>query len=182
MAAEVQEDKEAKKKPKYEPKAKKSIQVVRILGTDIDGNKNLIAGLGVVVGVGNNLSNALIFKLGMNKLKKLRDLTDAEIDTIEKAIADPGALKIPTWMFNRRKDIDTGQDKHLHTSDIKFAQKADIDLMGEMKSYKGLRHSRGLKVRGQRTASTGRGKAVVGVIKKKNPAQAAAAGKAEKKK
>lgn len=183
MAGEPEpEQKEAKKKPKYEPKVKKSVQVVRILGTDIDGSKSLIPGLSVVVGVGNNMAGAIVIRLGMDRRKRLKDLDDGEIDKLEKAISDPASLNIPTWMLNRRRDLDTGKDIHLNTADWKFAVKSDIDLMGETKSYKGLRHARGQKVRGQRTASTGRGKVAVGVQKKRSLAQAAAAAKEDKKK
>jgi small subunit ribosomal protein S13 len=185
MASEQQPEEAKKKKEKYEPKAKRSVQVVRILGTDVDGSKNLVTGIASIVGVGNNLANGLIVRMGMDRKVRLKDLSDADIDRIEKAIADPAALGIPPWMLNRRKDMETGGDKHLNTSDWKFAVKSDIDLMGEMKSYKGLRHAKGLKVRGQRTASTGRGRVAVGVQKKKTMAQAIASaksGKEDKKK
>jgi small subunit ribosomal protein S13 len=69
-------------------------------------------------------------------------------------------------MLNRRKDLETGKDMHINTSELKLAKKVDVDLMGEIKSYKGLRHAKGLKLRGQRTKSTGRGTSAVGVKRK----------------
>jgi small subunit ribosomal protein S13 len=156
-----------KKEDKPEAKEKKVGQMVRILATDIDGSKSLLTGVAKVKGVGHNLAYAIINKLAMDPKKKLVDLSDPEIDKIEKAIEDPSSLNIPVWMLNRRKDLDTGKDIHLNTSDLTLATKSDIDLMGEIKSYKGLRHSRRLKVRGQRTKSTGRGQSAVGVKRKK---------------
>jgi len=157
------------KKPegdKHEAKEKKAVHKVRILATDIDASKSLLTGLACVKGVGHNLANALIIRLGMDPKKKLVDLSDDEIEKLENAIGDPSALNIPAWMLNRRKDPDSGRDIHLNTSDLTFAVKEDINQMGEIKSYKGLRHAKGLKVRGQRTASTGRGQSVVGVKRK----------------
>ena len=142
--------------------------MVRILATDIEGSKNLLTGIACIKGVGHNLANVLLIKLEMDKTRKLTDLTDPEIEKIENAIKDPSALKIPIWMYNRRKDLETGKNLHLNTADLDFAKKVDLDLMGETKSYKGLRHARGLKVRGQRTKSTGRGTKAVGVVRKKS--------------
>jgi small subunit ribosomal protein S13 len=157
-------DKTEDSKPKTEKKAQ---SLVRILGTDIDGSKSLVTGTAKVKGIGTNLANAIIKKLGMDPKAKLGKLSDPELEKIEKAIEDPAALGIPAWMLNRRKDFETGDDIHLNTADLDFAKKADLDLLGEIKSYKGLRHARGLKVRGQRTKSTGRGTASVGVVRKK---------------
>ena len=151
-------------KPKTE---KKAASMVRILGTDINGSKSLLTGMAKVRGVGNNLANALIKKLDMDPSTKLGKLTDPELDKIEEAINHPEKLDIPEWMLNRRKDMETGKDIHINTADLDFAKKADLNLLGEIKSYRGLRHARGLKVRGQRTKSTGRGKSAMGVTRKK---------------
>jgi small subunit ribosomal protein S13 len=180
-AEQKHEKREEKKKKPPELEKKRIGHVVRIHSTDIEGGKKIIAGIGEVKGVGINLSNAIINRLGLDRKKRLQDLTEQEIDAIEKAVEDPCALGVPAWMLNRRNDLDTGRNIHLHTADLIFAQKSDIDMMGEMKSYKGLRHSRGQKVRGQRTASTGRGRVAVGVLKKRSVAQMTAAAKDEKK-
>jgi small subunit ribosomal protein S13 len=184
MAPKVEEagPKSEKREKKPEPEKKRMGRVVRIHSTDIEGSRKIIAGLGEVKGIGMNLSNAIINKLGLDRGKRLQDLSDQEITQIENAIEDLTQLGIPNWMLNRRNDLDSGRDIHLHTADLIFAKKSDIDMMGEMKSYKGLRHSRGQKVRGQRTASTGRGKSAVGVQRKRSVVAMAAAGKEDRKK
>lgn len=160
---------DAKKPQKPVEKPKKELQMlVRLKDTDLDGSKKLVVGISGVKGVGYNLAQAIISSLGMSYDKKLGDLSEPEIERIEKAIEDPQSLGIPAWMTNRRRDYDTGKDLHLSTSDLIFAHKTDIDRMGEIKSYKGIRHARGLKVRGQRTASTGRGRVAVGVQRRKD--------------
>jgi small subunit ribosomal protein S13 len=66
-------------------------------------------------------------------------------------------------MLNRRKDPQTGLDRHLLASDLTLAQREDIDIMRETRSWKGERHARGLKVRGQRTKTAARKGRSVGV-------------------
>jgi small subunit ribosomal protein S13 len=56
-------------------------------------------------------------------------------------------------MLNRRKDMETGEDRHLTTADLKFFNDNDIKMMKKMRSYKGIRHMEGLPVRGQKTKS-----------------------------
>ena len=60
---------------------------------------------------------------------------------------------IPMWMFNRRKDRETGEDVHLLTNELVFSRENDIKRMRRIKNYTGARHSLGLPVRGQRTKS-----------------------------
>jgi len=163
---------EAEAEPKAEANEKKSPKeefqrLIRVKDTDINGDLSILIGLTKIKGIGFSISNAVCGKMGIDKKMKIGDLSDPEITKIEDAIADLNKIGIPAWMLNRRKDYDTGADRHLTTSDLIFQRKEDIERMGEIKSYKGLRHPKGLKVRGQRTASTGRGKSVLGVQRRK---------------
>ncbi len=101
-------------------------------------------------------------------------LPDEKINDLKKVIEEASA-NLPVWMMNRRKDVETGQDKHVMGMDLAMTLREDLDLMKKMRSYKGIRHERGLRVRGQRTRSTGRTGAIVGVSRKKEGAPAAAA-------
>ena len=94
-------------------------------------------------------------------------LSDDVVDNIEKVIKNPIENGIPSWMVNRRKDLETGRDMHLIGSDLILATKMDIQLMKRIKSWKGIRHSLGLKVRGQRTRTTGRTGRTVGVSRRR---------------
>src|SRR2546425_9703692 len=111
-------------------------------------------------------------------------LSDGELSRVEDVIKDPLKHGIPPRMVNRRKDIETGRDMHLVGADLALKIKSDIDLMKDIKSWKGIRHSIGLKGRGQRTRTTGRSGKAVGVKKKvlMEAARAAASGKKEEKK
>lgn len=94
-------------------------------------------------------------------------LSDEQLKKLEDVMKNPGSYGIPYHMLNRRGDPQTGQNKHLISSELNFAIKSDIDAMKKMRSYKGIRHELGLPVRGQRTRSSFRTGGIVGVVKKK---------------
>lgn len=140
--------------------------ILRIRGTDVDGSKKLAYGLTEIKGIGLSLSNAIIKMGGFRSEARLGSLSDAEITKIEDIITDPSKYSIPSRLLNRRKDLESGRDLHLVTADLTLRTKTDIDFMKNIKSWKGVRHSLGLKVRGQRTKTTGRSGKAVGVKKK----------------
>jgi small subunit ribosomal protein S13 len=140
--------------------------IVRIRGTDLNGTKKITHGLTKIKGVGSSLANAVIKAAGFRPDMRLGSLTDAEVAKVEDIISDPAKYSIPSWLLNRRKDAETGRDLHLVTADLALRTKMDIDFMKNIKSWKGIRHSLGLKVRGQRTKTTGRSGKAVGVRKK----------------
>jgi small subunit ribosomal protein S13 len=155
--------------------------IVRIGGTDIDGSKKLLYGITKIRGIGISFANALVRAVGLKPTLRIGDLTGAEVSKIEDAIKDPRRYGIPSRLFNRRKDLETGHDLHLIGSDLALRVKTDIDFMKSVGSWKGVRHSLGLKVRGQRTKTTGRKGRAVGV-RKKMAIEAARAAAREKEK
>jgi small subunit ribosomal protein S13 len=141
--------------------------VVRIARTDLDGTLKLERALSDIKGVGQRFARALVQAAGLNPDQRMGFVTEADVAKIEEVLKDPVKFGIPGWMVNRRKDIATGQDKHLVGSDLEFQLRTDIDGLMKIKSWRGVRHSLGLKVRGQRTRSTGRTGRAVGVTRKK---------------
>ena len=141
---------------------------VRIANTDLDGNKSIKHALMKIKGIGFMFSNAILHTAGIEKTKKAGYLSDDDVAKIDDIIKDPSKFKIPAWLFNRRKDPEENIDKHLNGSNLAFVQDNDIKMMKKMKSYKGIRHSLGLPVRGQRTRSNFRKNKgnVLGVKKK----------------
>ncbi|HNT73065.1 MAG TPA: 30S ribosomal protein S13, partial [Methanothrix sp.] len=61
----------------------------------------------------------------------------------------------------------TGEDRHVMGTDLVMALREEMDIIRKTRSYRGIRHERGLRVRGQKTRSTGRRGATVGVSRKK---------------
>ena len=146
---------------------------VRIANTDLDGGKPIRHALTKIKGVSYMFSNAICNTANIEKAKKTGYLTDEEAAKIDKVIKNPVDFKIPTWLFNRKKDPDDNTDKHIVSSTLAFTQDNDIKMMKKMRSYKGIRHSLGLPVRGQRTRSNFRkNKGKVMGVKRKEGAKA----------
>ena len=139
--------------------------IVRIVGNDIPGERKIIIGLTQIKGIGYNFATAITDTLKINTNSNIGNLTDANVQAIEKLITDPIGGNFPIWFLNRRKDIETGGDLHLLTSDIPFTLRNDIERERITASWRGYRHLSGLKVRGQRTRTSGRKGGAVGVAK-----------------
>lgn len=125
----------------------------------------MVIGLTQIKGLGYNFATAILDTLKINPNSNIGNLTDENVQAIEKLITDPIASNFPSWFLNRRKDIETGADLHLLTSDIPFTLRNDIERERITASWRGYRHLSGLKVRGQRTRTSGRKGGAVGVAK-----------------
>jgi small subunit ribosomal protein S13 len=164
-------------KPESAPELR---HLVRVLNTDLMGEKQVMYALTKIKGISIMLSNAICTKANIPKNKKTGYLNEREVAALESVITKPLSAGIPVWMLNRRSDPDTGVDHHLITSTLDFTHDMDIKKMKKTKSYKGLRHQWGQPVRGQRTKAHTRknkGKGSLGVQKKKVGAPAAAPAK-----
>lgn len=140
-------------------------RVVRILSKDIEGKMKVYAGLAKIKGISWMFSNAICKKLKIDKNRKIGSLTDDEIKKISEFVKNPD---VPGFVTNRRADPEEGKDKHLVGSDLELQKSFDIKRLKKIKSYRGLRHSVGLPVRGQRTRSNFRkNRKKAGGIKKK---------------
>ncbi|MGI0089555.1 MAG: 30S ribosomal protein S13 [Nitrosopumilaceae archaeon] len=139
--------------------------IVRITGKDVPGAKKMIIGVSQVRGIGYNFAKAILDVLKIDQNSNIGFLTESQVEAIEKAMRNPSSLNVPSWFLNRRKDIDSGKDLHLITSDIEFNVRNDIEREKNTNSWRGFRHTYGLKVRGQRTRTTGRKGGAVGVRK-----------------
>ncbi|HEY7507174.1 MAG TPA: 30S ribosomal protein S13 [Nitrososphaera sp.] len=141
--------------------------ILRIAGKDIEGSKKVIVAVSEIKGVGYNFAQVLTQALNVNPDKRVGFLSDAELRQIEQAIADPTKAGLPQWYLNRRKNMDDGSTHHMITSDLDFASTNDIEREKLVMSWRGYRHMFGLRVRGQRTRTTGRKGGAVGVKKVK---------------
>jgi small subunit ribosomal protein S13 len=140
--------------------------ILRITDTDVDGTLKAPFAVSRIKGISLSLANAILKKAGVDPNTRVGFLTDANIEKIEEIIEDPAKYGVPNWLLNRRKDTETGKDRHLLSADLVLRTKMDIDEMKEIKSWRGYRHAYGLKVRGQRTKTTGRSGKALGVKKK----------------
>jgi len=140
--------------------------IIRIANSDVSGEERLANALTSIRGIGPRISNAIIQKLKLNPNKLAGKLDDKNVEDIENAIMN---LKdyVPDWLLNRQKDYDTGEDIHPVSIELKMTHDEDLNRMKKVKSYKGIRHASGHKVRGQRTYSNGRKGLALGVSRKK---------------
>jgi small subunit ribosomal protein S13 len=145
--------------------------LVRIYGYDIPGSKNLYVGLTKIKGISWSLSNALLHQVNMPRKLKISELTKDQIAQIETAL---DAIQVPDFLKNRRSDPETGKTEHLLGTDLDMKRDFDIKRMKKIKSYKGVRHSLKLPVRGQRTRSHFRMKNKNAAGKARKPAEAKA--------
>ena len=121
--------------------------MARIKNIDLPNEKHTCIGLTAIYGIGRNLAKTICKDAGVEETKKIKDLTDAEITALRKEI-----------------------DKYTVEGDLRRETQMNIKNKMEINSYQGVRHKKGLPVRGQRTnrnAKTRKGKGKVVANKKK---------------
>jgi len=155
--------------------------LVRIQGRDLDGGRKLVVALAKVKGVGYNFAFSTISRLGLDPGVRLGVLTDDQIDSIEKALQNSASMGLPQWFYNRRRDPESGETRQLLGAELDLSLKNDLEREKNQKSWRGIRQALGLKVRGQRTRTTGRQGRTVGVRKATLVAAAKAAAEKEEK-
>ncbi|MGQ9468870.1 MAG: 30S ribosomal protein S13 [Nitrososphaerales archaeon] len=139
--------------------------IVRVAGKDLNGSKKVVSALADIKGVNYNLANAIVNALKIDSRMRLGSLSDRQISEIQECLKDPTKIGIPTFMLNHKKDPETGINTHYIASDLDLVLKTEIEREKMLASWRGVRHSLGLKVRGQRTRTTGRKGRAVGVKK-----------------
>mgnify|MGYP001288700128 CR=1 FL=1 len=144
--------------------------LVRIANTDLIGTKAIFIALRKIKGVNFMFANMALNVANIPKAKKTGALNEEEIKKIDDIIKNPQKYDVPAWLLNRRKDFETGDDKHILTGDIDYIKALDVKRLRRIKTFRGLRHGSGHTVRGQRTKSNfrkskSRGKPTLGVKK-----------------
>jgi len=140
--------------------------IIRIANSDVSGEERLVNALTSIRGIGPRISNAIVQKLKLDPNKLAGKLDDKNVVDIENTIMNLNDY-VPDWLLNRQKDYDTGEDIHPVSVELKMTHDEDLNRMKKVKSYKGIRHASGHKVRGQRTYSNGRKGLALGVSRKK---------------
>lgn len=126
--------------------------MARIAGIDLPQNKQVWIGLTYIHGIGRSRSQAILDEAKVDPTVKVKDLTEEEARKIRQVIQDGDPVE----------------------GDLRKEVMQDIKRLMEIGSYRGVRHSRGLPVRGQRTSTNAR--------TRKGPRRATVAGKKKVKK
>ncbi len=127
--------------------------IIRVSNTDLEGEKKIVDALRKIKGVSFMYANAACRAAGVAPAAQTGLLSDKEVASIQKILDDPAAEGLPSWIFNRRKDYESGDDTHVLTNDLIIKQEDDIKRLKKIKSYRGIRHTNDLPSRGQRTKS-----------------------------
>lgn len=165
------EKKEKADKKKAEKPVEKKVDenfryIVRIMNSDIDGNKSLLMGIQNIKGVGPRVAAVIARRTGIKPSEKMGNLSEAQTEAIEKIITSYPEYA-PSWAVNRQNDVETGDDMHVFGLDLDIVKKDDVNRMKMIRCYRGVRHEQGQKVRGQRTRSNGRTGLTMGVSRQK---------------
>jgi small subunit ribosomal protein S13 len=150
--------------------------IVRIANTDLQGQHPVEIALAAVRGVGLRTAGVVANMSGVSRFERIGNLNDAQIAQLEQLVLTLPE-RVPPWMLNRAKDYETGDNLHIVATDVETRLRDDLNRMKKIRSYKGVRHDTGQKVRGQRTRANGRTGLTMGVQRK--AVQQAAAGKRE---
>ena len=109
--------------------------MARIVGVDLPPNKHVEIGLTYIYGIGRSLSQRLLAKAGVDGMTRCKDLSEDEVRRIAR----------------------TMQDEEVHVEgDLRKDVAMNIKRLMEIGCYRGVRHRRGLPVRGQRTHTNAR--------------------------
>ncbi len=161
------------------PSGKELRGIVRLAGKDVKGEVPLAQAIVRVKGMGYAIGPA-VTKMAFTELAVptntlIGELSEQQMQKIEHMMSHPTEYGVPAFMINRRKDVSTGADKHLISTDLVFAVAQDIEREKTAYTWKGYRHAYGQKVRGQRSRTTGRTGMTVGVLRKSVLAKAGGA-------
>ena len=107
--------------------------MARIAGVDLPRDKRIEIGLTYIYGIGRSSSIEILQKAGVNPDTKVKDLTESEIAALRNAI-----------------------DNYHVEGDLRREVSMSIKRLKEINCYRGMRHRRGLPVRGQRTKTNAR--------------------------
>lgn len=109
--------------------------MARIAGVDLPGHKRVDIALTHIYGIGRKVSGDIIEQAGVDPLSKAADLTSDQVNTIRKIIDSSG---------------------HLVEGDLRREISLNIKRLVDLGNYRGLRHRKGLPVRGQKTKTNAR--------------------------
>ncbi len=93
------------------------------------------------------------------------NLPESTVEGIESRLGQLSTT-VPRWMVNHPLEPIVGDSIHYIGPDLETRRRDDVNQMRMVRSYRGVRHERGEKVRGQRTRSNGRTGMAAGVLKK----------------
>ncbi len=108
--------------------------MARIAGVDLPRDKRVEVGLTYIYGIGRSTSNQILAELNINPDTRVKDLTEGEVNELRNIL----------------------DEKYTVEGDLRREVNLNIKRLIEIGSYRGMRHRRGLPVRGQKTKTNAR--------------------------
>ena len=136
--------------------------IVRLAATDLDGFRPVMYALSDIKGIGIRTGALVADMVGVPRQQRVGNLNDQQVEQINAKLSQIQEVA-PPWMLNRQYDWETGEDRHVFGPEWQLEVRNDINRMKKIRSYRGVRHEGGKKVRGQRTKSNGRKGLALGV-------------------
>ena len=137
------------------------------MNTNLNGKQKAPFGFRQIRGIGRRFSFLVLKIAQVDANKRTGEISDEEVKTINDILSRPTDYNIPKWFLNRQRDPRTGAFTQLISNQLDTEMRMDLERMRKSKNHRGIRHWYGLRVRGQRTKSTGRCGKTLGVTRKK---------------
>merc|ERR1711883_46305 len=119
--------------------------ILRVLNTNVDGRHKVPFAITSIKGVGRRFANMVC----------------------KKAVIQNPLTFMPSWFVNRKKDVKDGKTSHVYANLLDTKMRESLERLWKCRAHRGLRHGWGVRVRGQKTCTTGRHGKTVGVARKK---------------
>jgi small subunit ribosomal protein S18e len=132
--------------------------ILRVLNTNVDGRTKVMYALTQIRGIGRRFANVVCKKAEIDMGKRAGELSAAELESLMVIVANPRQFRIPDWFLNRQKDYKDGKYVQLTSNALDTKLRDDLERLKKIRNHRGLRHSWGIRVRGQHTKTTGRRK------------------------
>merc|ERR1712073_55220 len=140
--------------------------ILRVQNTNIDGNIKVTHALTSIRGMGRRFTDLVLKKAEIDRSKRAGQLSEAEMEQIQTVMANPKNFKIPTWFLNRQRDWKDGKDGQMTSNNLSNKLREDLERMKKIRLHRGIRHMWTLRVKGQKTKTTGRHGRTVGVLQR----------------
>ena len=132
--------------------------IIRVLNTNVDGREKVMYSLTKIRGIGRQFSNLVCKKAEIDLGKRAGELSAAELESLMVIVSNPRQFRIPDWFLNRKHDIKDGKFSQMVSNQLDTSLRNDLERLKKIRNHRGLRHYWQIRVRGQHTKTTGRGR------------------------
>ena len=132
--------------------------IIRVLNTNVDGREKVMYSLTKIKGIGRRFSNLVCKKAEIDLGKRAGELSAAELESLMVIVSNPRQFRIPDWFLNSKHDFKDGKFSQVVSNQLDTKLRDDLERLKKIRNHRGLRHYWGVRVRGQHTCTTGRGR------------------------